>query len=68
MDRQQPHAEDEIYVVLRGCSRFSAGADVRVAVPGDVIYVPAGVDHRFHDITEDLELIVVFAPPETPTG
>lgn len=68
MDRQQPHAEDEIYVVLRGRSRFSAGADVRVGAPTDVIYAPAGVDHRFHDITEDLELIVVFAPPETPTG
>ena len=73
VDRQQPHREDEIYVVIRGRSRFTAGDEVRDVNPGDVIFVAAGVPHRFHDITEDLELIVVFAPPEstpaqTPAG
>ena len=65
VDRQQPHREDEIYVVMRGRSRFEAGDDDREVNPGDVIFVAAHVPHRFHDITEDLELIVVFAPPET---
>ena len=64
-DRQQPHREDEIYVVMSGRSRFTAGDDTRDVTTGDTIFVAAGVPHRFHDITEDLQLIVVFAPPET---
>jgi mannose-6-phosphate isomerase-like protein (cupin superfamily) len=64
-DRQQPHGEDEIYVVMNGRSRFSAGDEARDLSPGSVIFVAAGVAHRFHDITERLELIVVFAPPES---
>jgi mannose-6-phosphate isomerase-like protein (cupin superfamily) len=62
VDDQSPHTEDEIYVVTAGRARIvtpGGGADVR---PGDVIFVPAGVDHHFADITEDLALIVVFAP------
>jgi mannose-6-phosphate isomerase-like protein (cupin superfamily) len=65
VDRQQPHSEDEIYVVMNGRARFTAGSEVRDVGPGDVIFVAAQVAHRFHDITQDLELIVVFAPPET---
>jgi mannose-6-phosphate isomerase-like protein (cupin superfamily) len=64
-DRQQPHDEDEIYVVIAGRSRFTAGDATRDVTPGDTIFVAAGVAHRFHDITEELRLIVVFAPPET---
>jgi mannose-6-phosphate isomerase-like protein (cupin superfamily) len=65
VDRQQPHLEDEIYVVMRGRSRFTAGDEVRDVNPGDAIFVAARIPHRFHDTTEDLELIVVFAPPES---
>jgi mannose-6-phosphate isomerase-like protein (cupin superfamily) len=65
VDKQQPHAEDEVYVVLGGQANFTAAEDTRDVGPGDVLYVDAGVPHRFHDITEDLRLIVVFAPPET---
>lgn len=65
IDRQHPHDEDEIYVVMSGRSRFTAGDDTRDVSPGDTIFVAAGVPHRFHDITADLQLIVVFAPPES---
>jgi mannose-6-phosphate isomerase-like protein (cupin superfamily) len=65
VDRQQPHREDEIYVVVRGSAQFSAGDETRSVGAGDVIFVAAAVAHRFHDITDDLELIVVFAPPES---
>ena len=65
VDAQSPHHEDEVYVVLAGRSRFTAGDEVRNVFAGDTIYVPAGVPHHFHDITERLELMVVFAPPET---
>jgi mannose-6-phosphate isomerase-like protein (cupin superfamily) len=66
VDRQQPHREDEVYVVLSGRSRFTAGEETREVAAGDTIFVAAGVAHRFHDIADDLHLIVVFAPPETP--
>src|SRR5829696_6258301 len=64
LDAQQPHTEDEVYVVLAGRSRFTAGDDTRDVAPGDTIFVAAGVPHRFHHITEELRLIVVFGPAE----
>lgn len=63
-DGQSPHAEDEVYIVLAGRGRFSAGEDTRHVGPGDTLFVPAGEPHRFHDIEQELRLIVVFAPPE----
>lgn len=63
-DPQQPHTEDEVYVVLAGRSRFTAGDATRDCAPGDVIFVPALVPHRFHDITEELRVVVVFGPAE----
>jgi mannose-6-phosphate isomerase-like protein (cupin superfamily) len=63
-DEQQPHTEDEVYVVLAGQSRFTAGDVTRDCRPGDVIFVPALVPHRFHDIAEELRVVVVFGPAE----
>jgi quercetin dioxygenase-like cupin family protein len=63
-DEQQPHTEDEVYVVLAGSSRFTAAGETRVCGPGDVIFVPARVPHRFHDIAETLRIVVVFGPAE----
>jgi quercetin dioxygenase-like cupin family protein len=64
VDAQQAHAEDEVYVVVAGGSLYTAGEVTREVRAGDVLYVAAGVPHRFHDISDDLRLIVVFAPPE----
>jgi mannose-6-phosphate isomerase-like protein (cupin superfamily) len=63
-DHQEPHTEDEVYVVLAGRGRFTAGERTVLAGPGDVIFVPALVPHRFHDITEELQVVVVFGPAE----
>jgi quercetin dioxygenase-like cupin family protein len=63
-DPQEPHSEDEIYYVLRGRSRFRAGAEDIEVQPGTVLHVEAGVDHRFYGVEEDLQLLVVFAPAE----
>ena len=65
-DLQQPHAQDEIYYVLRGRSKFVCEGEVIDAVPGSFIYVAARADHRFFDIEEDLAIIVLFAPEENP--
>jgi mannose-6-phosphate isomerase-like protein (cupin superfamily) len=64
VDGQSPHTEDEIYVVMTGRARISVGDEVRDVGPGSVVYVAATVAHRFHDITERLEILVVFAPAE----
>jgi mannose-6-phosphate isomerase-like protein (cupin superfamily) len=63
-DLQQPHAEDEVYIVAAGGALFTADDQTREVRAGDVLFVAAGVPHRFHDISEELRLIVVFAPPE----
>jgi quercetin dioxygenase-like cupin family protein len=63
-DPQQPHAEDEVYYVLRGRAGFRSGGADRVVTAGSVIFVLAREEHRFHSITEDLSLLVVFAPAE----
>jgi mannose-6-phosphate isomerase-like protein (cupin superfamily) len=63
LDDQTPHTEDEIYVVTAGRARIvTAGGSAEIG-PGSVIYVPAAEEHQFVDITEDLALFVVFAPP-----
>ncbi|MBA2570772.1 MAG: cupin domain-containing protein [Chloroflexi bacterium] len=67
VDGQSPHGEDEIYVVMAGRSQFTAGGQTRDIAPGDVLFVAAEAPHRFHDIEEELVLIVIFAPPEGAT-
>ncbi len=63
-DPQNPHSVDEIYVVMSGRGQFTC-EDVTIAVePGQTIYVPAHDVHRFHDIAEDLRILVIFAPAE----
>ena len=63
-DTQRPHTEDEVYVVTAGRATFEAAGRRIPAGPGTILYVPAGEDHRFVDVTEDLAVLVVFAPPE----
>jgi len=63
-DPQEPHTEDEAYFVVSGNARFmQENEDVEVG-PGTVIFVPALKVHRFHSITEDLTVLVFFAPAE----
>jgi mannose-6-phosphate isomerase-like protein (cupin superfamily) len=63
-DPQQPHTEDEVYYVVRGRGSVRVGTDDHPVQPGTVIFVKAGVEHRFHTITEELQLLVLFAPAE----
>jgi mannose-6-phosphate isomerase-like protein (cupin superfamily) len=67
-DGQSPHTEDEIYVVTAGRATIEAGGRRAEIGPGAVIYVPAGEVHRFTDVTEDLALLVLFAPAEETRG
>lgn len=72
-DHQQPHTRDEVYVVISGTGFFING-DTRTAfTPGEMLFVPAGVVHRFEDFSDDFATWVFFYGPEggeapTPGG
>jgi mannose-6-phosphate isomerase-like protein (cupin superfamily) len=63
VDDQTPHSEDEIYVVMSGRATLVGAEDAIDVGPGDVLFVAAGEDHTFVDVSDDLALLVVFAPP-----
>ena len=65
IDPQRPHHEDEMYYVVRGKARFRAGDQDREVSAGSVLYVAAEGEHRFHDVAEELVVLVFFAPAET---
>ncbi len=63
-DPQQPHDQDEVYVVMQGSGEFLCGDNQRAFGSGDVLFVPAGLEHRFIDISDDFQVWVVFYGPE----
>ena len=64
-DPQQPHDEDEMYYVIRGRGRFQAGDQDEAISAGSTLFVAAEVEHKFHDITEELAVLVFFAAAES---
>lgn len=63
-DPQQPHTEDELYYVVAGRATLLVETNDIPVEAGSMVFVPAGVVHRFHDITEALSVLVFFAPAE----
>lgn len=63
-DPQQPHSEDEVYYVVSGQARIQVGEEDQEVGAGSIVFVAAQVEHRFHSITEDLSVLVFFAPAE----
>ena len=61
-DVQDPHAQDEVYVVLEGSAVLALDGVDRPLQPGSVAYVPRGVPHHFHTVSDGLRALVVFAP------
>lgn len=64
VDRQLPHSRDEVYVVISGSGYFIKGKQEQPFEPGEVIFVPAFVDHRFINFTDDFSTWVFFFGPE----
>jgi mannose-6-phosphate isomerase-like protein (cupin superfamily) len=62
-DPQTPHDQDEVYVVHSGSGKFMLGDIEQYFESGDVLFVPAGVEHRFQDFTDDFGAWVVFYGP-----
>lgn len=64
IDRQQPHAQDELYCVIAGVGAFVLGGERLPFAPGTAFFVPAGAPHRFEDFSPDFATWVVFWGPE----
>ena len=60
-DDQTPHAQDEVYHVLKGRAVLQVDGEDHPVAPGAIVYVRAGIDHRFHAIAEELQVLVFFA-------
>jgi mannose-6-phosphate isomerase-like protein (cupin superfamily) len=58
-----PHAQDEVYVIIRGRGVFLPDGKRDPFEPGDLLFVAAGTEHRFEDFTEDLAVWVLFYGP-----
>jgi mannose-6-phosphate isomerase-like protein (cupin superfamily) len=63
-DFQTPHVQDELYVVMSGTGVFVANNIQYSFVPGDVLFVPAGIEHRFVEFTPDFATWVIFYGPQ----
>ncbi len=64
IDTQEPHTEDEVYYIISGRGFIRVGSEDRPVEAGTLVFVKAHIDHRFHTITEDLRILVIFAPAE----
>jgi mannose-6-phosphate isomerase-like protein (cupin superfamily) len=64
IDRQTPHAKDELYVVIAGTGTFVHGEARSPFGPGDALFVRAGIVHSFEDFTADFATWVFFYGPE----
>lgn len=63
-DPQQSHTRDEAYIVVHGTGTFLCAGRREKFVPGDFLFAPAGIEHRFEDFSEDLAVWVIFYGPE----
>ncbi|MEZ5306550.1 MAG: cupin domain-containing protein [Pyrinomonadaceae bacterium] len=59
-DKQTPHDRDEFYVIVSGTGIFSLDGDETAFGPGDLLFVKAGVEHRFVEFTDDFSTWVIF--------
>jgi len=59
-DLQSPHLQDELYVIVSGSGDFYNDGITKHFQTGDVLFVPAGVEHRFENFTEDFKTWVIF--------
>lgn len=63
-DDQQPHNRDEVYVIVNGRSEFVHGETREKVGPGDFIFIPSGLVHRFENFADDLVVWVMFFGPD----
>lgn len=64
VDEQAPHSRDEVYVVVSGHGEFVNGGIRQPFQPGELLFVPAGIEHRFENFSDDFATWVIFYGPE----
>jgi oxalate decarboxylase/phosphoglucose isomerase-like protein (cupin superfamily) len=62
-DNQKPHDRDEVYIVISGKGEFLCGDQIVPFEKNDFLFVPAGVEHRFLNFTNDFSTWVIFYGP-----
>jgi mannose-6-phosphate isomerase-like protein (cupin superfamily) len=67
-DPQKPHSRDEVYIVVHGSGTFLCAGTRESFGPGDFLFAPAGVEHRFENFSDDLTVWVIFYGPEGGEG
>jgi len=60
---QTPHVRDELYVIASGSGKFFCAGETESVTTGDVLFVAAGVEHRFENFTADFSAWVIFFGP-----
>src|ERR1700744_2862229 len=63
-DTQSPHTRDELYIIASGSGTFRRADQVCEFTIGDLLFVPAHVDHRFESFSDDFRTWVIFFGPE----
>lgn len=63
-DPQTPHKQDEIYVIAQGSGKFTLAGQEELFGPGDFLFAPAGVEHRFLNFSDNFATWVFFYGPE----
>jgi len=64
IDNQMPHSKDEIYVIISGTGYFIKGEEKKPFEPGEILFVPAFMEHHFESFSEDFVTWVLFYGPE----
>lgn len=60
VDDQTPHTRDELYVIAKGTGEFVCEGDKMTFGEGDVLFAPAGAEHRFLNFSDDFATWVIF--------
>jgi len=68
VDTQEPHKADEVYYIISGRGFIQVGTESRPVEPGTVVFVEANVEHRFHEIAEDLTILIFYAHANMQTS
>jgi mannose-6-phosphate isomerase-like protein (cupin superfamily) len=63
-DHQQPHEQDEVYVIIAGEGDFYLDGKTSKFKTGDFLFVPAGLEHRFENFSDDFSTWVIFYGPK----
>jgi len=64
VDLQTPHTRDEAYIIISGHGEFLYDGVRTNFKPGDFLFVPAGIEHRFENFTDNFATWVLFYGPE----